>query len=343
MNVNLNPLLSIAIPTWNRAVYLTETLAQLAAELKFTDPLAVEIFVSDNASTDDTQDVVEYWIKAGLSVKYKKNAENIGSDANIAQCFNSAKGKYVLILGDDDVFVDGALKSLLDLLRENEFGVVCMRSYGFNHSFRKEFPGGGGGPIIYDKVDEFFQKTGPFITLISVCVINKQLLRGVDASIFCGSNLVQVHLVARAAISANHNIFFNKYLIACKRNNSGGYNFAKVFVENFFGIMGSYKGDAFTTRGLSKLESRLMRSFYPFYLYKSRLQKKDEIELKSDRLIYSSRFKGRWEYEIVLRPILCWPRPLAIIWGGLMTTIGRIAYGDLRRGVAFLINKFKGI
>ncbi len=340
MNVNKSPILSITIPTWNRAKLLTETIRQLAGELKALEPLDVEILISDNASTDDTEDVVAHWLNEGVPLRYVRNLENIGSDANIAQCFNLARGKYVLILGDDDLFVDGALKSLLDLLSDKEPGVVCMRSYGFNSDFRKEFPGGYGAPIIYAKVDSFFQKIGALITLISVCVVNKQILGNIDASVYCGGNLVQVHLVTKAALLAKYNVFFDKYMIACKRNNSGGYNFAKVFVDNLFGIMDDYRGDVLTSRGLSALESRMMISFYPFYLYKSRMYG-DNSSLMSDRLIYTSRFKGRWEYNIILHPILYWPRPLAIVWGALMTAIGRIAHGDLRRGLTFMVNKIR--
>lgn len=340
MSIEQSPILSIAIPTWNRAAYLAETLRQLASELGSVNKSAVEILVSDNASTDQTPEAVNRCLLEGLRLTSIRNSENIGSDANIAQCFNLAKGKYVLILGDDDVFVDGGLKALLDLLGTDDYGVVCMRSYGFDRDFRKEYPGGDGVPQIFENVDDFFKKLGPLITLISVCVINKELLPGIDASVFCGSNLVQVHLVARAAIEAKHNAFFNRYLIACKRNNSGGYNFAKVFVDNFFGIMDSYKGTRFTANGVRNLESRMMLSFYPFYLYKSRLYG-DNKTLESDHLIYERRFKGRWQYEVVLAPILGWPRLFAVFWGGLVTLLGRVSQGDLRRGCAFAINKMR--
>ncbi|BEI38389.1 hypothetical protein PHIN8_03330 [Polynucleobacter sp. HIN8] len=340
MSTDQSPILSIAIPTWNRATYLAETLKQLTSELRSVNQPTVEILVSDNGSTDKTSEVIDRCHHEGLKLTSIRNSENIGSDANIAQCFNLAKGKYVLILGDDDVFVDGGLKALLDLLEKNDYGVVCMRSYSFDSDFSKEHPGGEGAPQFFENVDNFFKKLGPLITLISVCVINKELLPDVDASVFCGSNLVQVHLVARAAIAAKRNVFFNRYLIACKRNNSGGYSFSKIFVANFFGIMETYIGSRFTEKGLKNLESRMMLGFYPFYLYKMRVYGDNELT-KRDRLIYEKRFKGRWQYEMVLAPILSWPRPFAVFWGALSTLLGRIAQGDFRRGCAFAINKMR--
>ena len=102
-------LLIICVPTFNRANYLHESLGQIQSELKNITSGSVEVYVSDNASTDQTTEVVIAAQENGLSVRYVRNTENLGSDANIAQCFNDALGKYVLIMGDDDLFVDGAL------------------------------------------------------------------------------------------------------------------------------------------------------------------------------------------------------------------------------------------
>jgi abequosyltransferase len=121
-----SPLLSIAIPTYKRSDYLRDNLKQLALVGK-NHWNEVELIVSDNCSPDATESVVREAQRNGLPVTYIRNEENIGSDANIAQCFNVSKGKYVLILGDDDFFMDGALTTLIDLLKSNEVGVACFK------------------------------------------------------------------------------------------------------------------------------------------------------------------------------------------------------------------------
>jgi len=175
------PLLTIAIPTWNRAPFLRLTLAQLRQEMARVPNGKVELLISDNCSQDETASVVEHFTQSGLSVHYTKNQENIGSDANIAQCFNLAQGKYVLILGDDDLFVDGALDILLHRLSDNDYGIICLRSYGFELDFRKEYPGGHGKDKTFKDGGKFLAAIGPLMTLISSCVINKKLLSSVDA------------------------------------------------------------------------------------------------------------------------------------------------------------------
>jgi abequosyltransferase len=238
MNVKkqFQPLLTIAIPTYNRASYLRLNLEQLSSQF-YKVAHNVEILISDNCSTDKTSDVVTGFVAQGLPIRYIRNPENIGSDCNIAQCFNEAAGRYVLILGDDDLLVDGALEILLALLEKNHYGVLSMRPYGYDNDFRREYPGGGSRVHEFTDVGEFVIALGAFSTLISANIISKELLSKVDARKFCGSNLVQTQLVYRAALAARLNVCVDQYLVACKRNNTGGYVFPQVFVDHFVAIL----------------------------------------------------------------------------------------------------------
>ena len=335
---NKQPLLTVAIPTYNRSFFLEQTLKQLHQELEACEPNSIEVLVSDNFCSDNTESIIEQAIKNGLIVRYIRNAENLGSDANIAQCFNLATGKYVLILGDDDLFVDGALSFLLDQLKSELYGIVCLRSYGFNKDFRKEHPGSGGSEIIYNDASSFLADISSLMTLISACVIHKSIISEVDAAEFCGDNLVQVHLVVRAAITAKQNLFLNRYLIACKRNNSDGYNHSEVFVENLGNILDSYQNLGLTKKGILAVEKRLIIGYFPYYLFKQRLNRSDEIV--TAYFTFNRRYKSRLCFYIWIYPILKWPRPLAIMWGGMATIIGRILNGDLKRGIFFALNTF---
>ena len=171
--MNNQPLLTVAIPTYNRAYYLSQILAQLKLETLTYHISNIEILVSDNASSDNTQQVVKKLQESGFNIRYLLNSDNIGSDANIAQCFNTANGHYVLILGDDDLFCNGSLKWLMTALEQNEYGAICMRPYGFDHDFRREFPGTFGRDLVFNDAGEFLVAIGPLVTFISGCVINK--------------------------------------------------------------------------------------------------------------------------------------------------------------------------
>jgi abequosyltransferase len=330
------PLLTIAIPTYKRASFLALSLEQLTREMK-NCPARIEVLVSDNASPDNTGEVVANAIDQGLDVRYVRNAENIGSDANIAQCFNLAQGEFVLIRGDDDLFIDGALQTLLMTLDIERCGVVCMRPFGFESDFRKEYPGSGGQIRTYSDPGDFLAAIGALMTLISACVINKRLLSDIDARQFCGDNLVQVHLVLRAALVAKENLFIDRYLIACKRNNSGGYDFSQVFVSNLGAVLDSCKPKGLSDSAICSIEKNLMLAYYPFYLLRLRLTRSGDIKATLGR--FKARFQGRLLFTFWLSPIMWLPRPLAVIWGSITTLIGRVLNGDLRRGLAFASNR----
>ena len=331
--------LTIAIPTFNRAEYLELNLRRLAEEMATTDPGAVEVLVSDNCSTDHTQSVVERAIASGLPVRYVRNSENIGSDANIAQCFNLAKGHYVQLLGDDDVYYDGTLSPVLAVLRGEEFGAICLRPYGYDFDYRSEYPGGGGEEQTFLDVGDFLSKIGPLVTFISSCVINRRVLQNVDARQFCGTNLVQVHLLLRAALLVRRNLFIGRYIMACKRNNSGGYDFSEVFVERLGKIFDSYVGTGLTQRDIDRFEHSMLLWYFPQYLLRMRLAGFKEIQATHRR--FDARFSRKWMYHVWVAPILNLPRPLALLWGGATALIGRLLIGDGRRGLHFILVRLR--
>ena len=332
------PLLTITIPTWNRASFLEQNLSQIALGACHSWN-SIELIVSDNASSDSTREVVDRAISRGIPLKYIRNSENIGSDANIAQCFNLATGRYVLILGDDDFFIDGAIDFLIKHLKSFDYGVVCIKSFGFDNSFKNEFPGLGGKERIFESATDFLKSIGPLVTLISSCVINKSILPELDANNFIGSNLVQVHLVLRATLAAKKSLYLDRYMLGCKRNNSGGYDFSQVFVVNLGSIYDGYKNAGLDQDSVWEIENRFILTYFPFCILRQRLS--DSTNLETSLANYESRFQNRLFFRIWLRPILVWPKPFAIIWGALTTLIGRVMGGDLRRGYHFAWNKIK--
>lgn len=70
-------LVSICIPTYNRAPYLKKSLDSLSCQPEFQRGL-VEIVVSDNASTDDTEKLIETYQAQYDNIKYYRNDSNIG-------------------------------------------------------------------------------------------------------------------------------------------------------------------------------------------------------------------------------------------------------------------------
>lgn len=116
----MNRLLTIAIPTFNRAELLDTQLAWLAGAIEGFES-ECEILVFDNCSTDDTPKVIEKWRSVFDSTKFisKRNQENIGAVRNIASCIQNATSKYVWTISDDDKIFDSTIGYLVKVLEKS--------------------------------------------------------------------------------------------------------------------------------------------------------------------------------------------------------------------------------
>jgi abequosyltransferase len=116
----MNKLLTIAIPTYNRAELLDKQLAWLSQAITGFES-DCEILISDNCSTDHTQNVIKKWQDTLSQIEFQsnKNPENIGLMNNIAFCLQAATGKYVWTIGDDDPIQERTLAYLLTTLKKH--------------------------------------------------------------------------------------------------------------------------------------------------------------------------------------------------------------------------------
>jgi len=330
------PLLTIGIPTWNRADYLRRNLTQLYSEVQSINPSLVEIIVSDNCSSDHTPKVVEELQEKGLIIDYIRNNSNVGWALNFIQCFERARGKYVLLLGDDDLLIDGALSYIINLIANKDYGVVCMKPYGFNKDFRLEHPKGSGAEKCYTNSNQFLLTIDKFFSLTSALILNKSLLKEVDSQQFIKTDLATFHLMLRAALKAKENMYIDKFLLACQRQNSFSYEFSNVFVNQVWEIIEEHVKYGLQRETICKLENKKLFTYYPFYIMDLRIRRSSNLDVTYKN--FNKKFKDRWLFKYWLSPIILLPRPLAILWGAITTFIGRTANGDLYRGVKFAVS-----
>lgn len=107
------PLLSLCIPTWNRGGRLSLLIENIKKEIQGLEAW-IEVVVADNASTDNTAELVA---ASPFPVIYGRQESTVGITNNIffATC-TLARGKFVWIVGDDDLIAPGGLKRVLDSL-----------------------------------------------------------------------------------------------------------------------------------------------------------------------------------------------------------------------------------
>jgi glycosyltransferase involved in cell wall biosynthesis len=106
------PRVSIGMPVYNGAKWLVSTIQTVLAQ-SCED---MELVISDNASTDNTEEVCRSLAKGDSRVRYTRNAENIGIANNFNRVFHLARGAYFkwMSCGDllDRVFVERCMDVL---------------------------------------------------------------------------------------------------------------------------------------------------------------------------------------------------------------------------------------
>lgn len=113
-------LLSIVVPTYNRAAYLPDLLDSVVRELDRIDPALrprVEVCVSDNASTDDTAQVVDGF-RDRLNLRYHRHDTNLGPDRNFLAAVALGTGTFCWLMGSDDAIETDGLGRVLKALHD---------------------------------------------------------------------------------------------------------------------------------------------------------------------------------------------------------------------------------
>lgn len=247
-------LLSICIPTFNRAKYLKSNLEALFREIDGKN-MPIEIIVSDNCSTDDTENTVRGFIIKGLPLNYIKNSINLGMDGNFAQCYREAKGKYVLALGDDDYLIEGMLEKLISILESGDYGLVHLHPRGIAELSTKEFT----------DTNCFLEEISFWITYITSNIVNKTYIEKYNFEQYFGSYLAIVPLYLKAALGHNQNLMVYDRIFkdGSDIKSNGGYNFFKVFVINYLNI---WKDFLKSGRIKRKLYYRIKKDIFRKYL-----------------------------------------------------------------------------
>lgn len=109
-------LVSICIPVYNSERYLKDTLESILNQSY--EP--IEIILSDNASTDNSWELILELKKKDSRIKIFRNPENIGYAANCNKMIQSSSGELIAIYHADDIYHKDIVKESVDVLRKKK-------------------------------------------------------------------------------------------------------------------------------------------------------------------------------------------------------------------------------
>ena len=116
------PLVSVMVVSYNQSSYIEQALQSILEQ----DYPNVEIVVSDDASSDGTQDIIRRVAeRAGGRVRLLMQPINLGITDNCNVALRACQGDYVAFMGGDDYFLPGKLEKQVAWFQDHEEAVLC--------------------------------------------------------------------------------------------------------------------------------------------------------------------------------------------------------------------------
>jgi len=130
-----NPLLSIAIPAYDRPRELLYGLERFIRQIEGRFEDEVEVRVSDDCSPDDSLAVVQELCEQHAFLHFRRYDENVGLERNLIKCTEGCRGEYLWIFGDDDFLETAdALETVVGHLKTGEIDVLVLNRTRRNFS-----------------------------------------------------------------------------------------------------------------------------------------------------------------------------------------------------------------
>ncbi|MPQ32923.1 glycosyltransferase family 2 protein [Clostridium estertheticum] len=261
-------LLSIAIPTYNRANFLDKCLDSIYSEVN-NDPI-FEIVISDNASTDNTYEIVRKYKQTHNNIVYYRQHENVGFSKNFKKVLELATGEYINPHGDDDFFNTGMIYEIINLILKNKDCSVMYTSW-------KNVPLNITCGI---NMNNYLNELNGINFITSMIIKNEDYKKIEDKDKFLNTEINQVYIqLELLKINPKYCILHgNIFRIDSGGAPYSGYNLSDAAINNYFDILESYSKYGLDIETLKNEKIKVLNSIIFPSIYKV-INRASEIDL----------------------------------------------------------------
>ena len=281
-------LLSICIPTYNRAELLQTMLRNIVSLKVFSESDEIECIVLDNASTDNTQEIGERFAKEFPSkIKYFRNATNI-EDRNFGKALSLGTGTFLKLSNDTLLHTDSGLRHTLAIIRkyESEKPILCL-----------ERADSEGGEKRYSSLEEFWRARSYSTTWIAEFGTWKSDFTSADDfGQRAETHLTQVDFLLRLMSQKKDAViikdsFFT--LIPRKRIGTGCVNSSRVFGRDYLDLLAPYvKTGEISKSSYNREKWRVFR----YLILPNNLITRPDFEFPKDHFVKHLFFHYKWKF-----------------------------------------------
>jgi glycosyltransferase involved in cell wall biosynthesis len=121
------PLISVGMPVYNGENYIEPAIESILNQT-FDD---FRLIISDNASTDRTEEICHKYTLKDTRIRYFRNQKNLGAAHNFNLVFKLSSSKYFMWAAHDDIYAPNFLSSCIKVLEQNAHVVLCFAKTKF--------------------------------------------------------------------------------------------------------------------------------------------------------------------------------------------------------------------
>ena len=113
-----HPMVSVVMVAYNSAPYIEEAIRGVVGQ---RCPFGVQLVICDDASSDDTPDIVSRWARQfpGI-IDFHRNSSNLGVQGNYLKALSLCRGKYIAMCDADDYWCSPSkLKRQVDFMEQH--------------------------------------------------------------------------------------------------------------------------------------------------------------------------------------------------------------------------------
>ena len=146
----MNKLVSVVVPNYNCAEYLDKCLEHIVNQT-YTN---FECIICDNASTDNSLDVIYKWAAKDKRIRVLTTEVNVGGMRCYNRLFAEAKGDYIMIQDSDDWCDLTRVARQAEILDKYDVGCCMTNSIFYYGHIEPEYPARPGSGVITDVSNE---------------------------------------------------------------------------------------------------------------------------------------------------------------------------------------------
>jgi glycosyltransferase involved in cell wall biosynthesis len=197
----------------------------------------VPIYISDNASADNTAGIVSAAREKYQHIYYSRNSANMGAERNKANVLKMSKSKYAWLFGDRARLVQGAIGTVLKKLSEGDLDLMVVNSLARPPRLMVRDV---IGSALYTDQNKLLGDLGWWMTFVGASIWNSDIIKNGKFEKYEHTDFVHVGVIFEYLANKNAMVYWDAKPLIYSVGESGWYSRTfEIFAKNWFDLIQS--------------------------------------------------------------------------------------------------------